>query len=1749
MLNNGIKRILKVAVGLLLSLVFLLLLLIAALYTEPVQNWVTKQADSYLEQTLKTEVGIGSFGLGIPKYLQLQDVYINTPNGDRLARLGYLKVDLDMWALLRQEISIGEVVLEDVYARIITTDSSSNFQFIIDAFAPADTTTITPVADPVAPSAWTFNLEQTTLGLNDIDLYYQDDPGGLLVDWQLGKGVVVADDVIDIEKQSFLFERLFLQKADIKVALGPTDASPVDTTATRAAIVAACQNLLLEEVNFSLTMDSLEVQSAFTVLQVEKLRTTLGETTVASFADLNLQGANLKYDTPIAPTEDGFDLNHIAINAINGELSDFDFSGTQLVAEIIEFQAKDQGGLQLNQLSGDLAYDSTALVVDNLVLNTEGSSLDAKKIRYGFPADSLSNDLDLTLDAQGGLAISELLLLLPASLTSPWLRDYPGSSVDFLAHLSSEGEQLDIRQLQVKAPGVDVRAKGEVYQPLNPDKIGGRLVLDRFQVQPGKVKVLLPPDLLPDYIEWPRLISAQGQLSYLNQNLSLNLQAREERSMSQFWTQFLVKGEILKADDYKKATFDVAMDTLFVTQQSILAYLPPKALPEGYQIPDYLEATGSLSGPIDDLNVDFQLSLPGRTSYLKMGGSLREILKPESLALDIKVNDLKVAMTDVLPLLPDSLLPAYLNTPDLRIENATIKGKLDDLAFDLPIQTSNGNGRISGVYHPEDFSLDLDLFDAELAGFFKGAMYDTIASLALQPLRMEIQATGSLEPILTASIHTRLTEEERGQLLDLNAAIEEEDYRAQLVFSHPYLRGTGQGSYQMQDSVATVSANLDLEKVDLNFWQLSDRPLLGSGKLEVNSTGLEADQLDGRIYLDNILLRGEGAAAYIDSMLILAKLDQGNNLVSINSDVLEGRLSGFFDPVEVVPELIRFLQSYLDEDPFEGDPVVNGRNFDLEIDLTNPRPFVSGIIPGLTELSPFNFSLNYRDKTPALLFDLQLEQLNYSGIVLEGMKLNAEGDEQQFALNGDWRNITIGEDIVIGQTSVESKRIEGGVNTTMKVFAKEELRHQLSFNWQQSIRGQEISLEPTQVINFLEWRLPEDNAIIVKDSTVRVKDWELSRNDRAIRIEDTEQNGLSIGFDDVNLARFSSLINSEEVLLGGIMNGHFYLDEIFTEPGLRADLEIAQLAYYEQAMGDFAVAVSSEDNTNFEMSASLNGAGNEVSINGAYRDGGVLDLQLDMQQLQLASIEPFSLGYLTKTEGYLQGDLNIRGAVNKPEIDGQVNFRDAVLSISILGSSYQLNDQSIRFDGNTMRFDQFTLLDVNNNNATLDGRIVVNALDNIQLDLQARTKDFLAVNSTEKDNDLFYGYLRVDADVTIGGTATEPRLIVAASPSSESNLTYAYSATDQARVETTQGVITFAETYEWDEIIANEKRDTLISEVSGAYLETNLKINEKLRIRVIVDPITQQEFSGRGNGNITFIQYPTGQQQMTGQIKMAGGAYDMVLEGLQSYTFDLKAGSGISFTGNPTNPQFDLTITNTIKASPLTLVESMSGTSTETGLRQRETFLVSLDLEGDLDGMDIKADILYPEDDYGNQNFDAVNSALDELRRDQSKVYYTAIMLITFKSFVIPKVDFGGDSQDNIVNGVAGAVGDALSQLVNSQLGFVDFDLGVENNQTSTGEQNYNLRLSLQKSFFNDRLIVSVDGVTNTAAEADTQGGDAQTYIDNVSVAYLLDPDGNLRVKLFNDRDRNEFVGGNTIRFGGRLVFSKDFDRFFWEKK
>jgi len=123
-----------------------------------------------------------------------------------------------------------------------------------------------------------------------------------------------------------------------------------------------------------------------------------------------------------------------------------------------------------------------------------------------------------------------------------------------------------------------------------------------------------------------------------------------------------------------------------------------------------------------------------------------------------------------------------------------------------------------------------------------------------------------------------------------------------------------------------------------------------------------------------------------------------------------------------------------------------------------------------------------------------------------------------------------------------------------------------------------------------------------------------------------------------------------------------------------------------------------------------------------------------------------------------------------------------------------------------------------------------------------------------------------------------------------------------------------------------------------------------------------------------------------------------------------------------------------------------------------------------------------------------------------------------------------------------------LNSFADQLVGFVELDFGLDSYESeSTGQTETNLRLSLRKALFDERVVISVDGVAGTSE--DELAGTNQTYLDNITAEYLINEDGSFRLKFFNDRDQDILVGGNVIRFGGRLTFSKDFDKIRWFSK
>src|SRR4051812_23796417 len=95
--------------------IFTLVLLLFIFINLPVGKRVVRnQVTSYLQKKLKTKVEIGSVDYSLPKWLKIENVYIEDQHKDTLIYGEELSVDLDMLKLIRGNTDIQKVLFKNI---------------------------------------------------------------------------------------------------------------------------------------------------------------------------------------------------------------------------------------------------------------------------------------------------------------------------------------------------------------------------------------------------------------------------------------------------------------------------------------------------------------------------------------------------------------------------------------------------------------------------------------------------------------------------------------------------------------------------------------------------------------------------------------------------------------------------------------------------------------------------------------------------------------------------------------------------------------------------------------------------------------------------------------------------------------------------------------------------------------------------------------------------------------------------------------------------------------------------------------------------------------------------------------------------------------------------------------------------------------------------------------------------------------------------------------------------------------------------------------------------------------------------------------------------------------------------------------------------------------------------------------------------------------------------------------------------
>lgn len=130
-------RLLKWVGGTLLAVVLLFAAVVFALNTDMMQNKLLQEAVVLLKEKLQTEVSIEKIHVNFfSQDVSLLGVEVEDQQHRKMLKLNELSVDLEIWRLLENVVSVNDVKIKGVEARLYKSspDSVANYQFVLDAF-------------------------------------------------------------------------------------------------------------------------------------------------------------------------------------------------------------------------------------------------------------------------------------------------------------------------------------------------------------------------------------------------------------------------------------------------------------------------------------------------------------------------------------------------------------------------------------------------------------------------------------------------------------------------------------------------------------------------------------------------------------------------------------------------------------------------------------------------------------------------------------------------------------------------------------------------------------------------------------------------------------------------------------------------------------------------------------------------------------------------------------------------------------------------------------------------------------------------------------------------------------------------------------------------------------------------------------------------------------------------------------------------------------------------------------------------------------------------------------------------------------------------------------------------------------------------------------------------------------------------------------------------------------------------------
>ncbi len=971
-----------------------------------------------------------------------------------------------------------------------------------------------------------------------------------------------------------------------------------------------------------------------------------------------------------------------------------------------------------------------------------------------------------------------------------------------------------------------------------------------------------------------------------------------------------------------------------------------------------------------------------------------------------------------------------------------------------------------------------------------------------------------------------------------------------LAVDDPNIRTQLEGSCLKNGQHLTVQLKGEVANLSLRSLHLSDNwgDAIFSGTIQSDFKASNLNDAEGSVTIADFLMKDSLYQYAIHQLRLESGYQEGKHFLQLDGDMGTAALIGQFDWKTLPQSIYNFVGSRLPTLPgLPKNKKAVHNDFDIQVNLNNTDWMQHLLHIPFLIYRPLTINANINDNSQIVNVDGNIPSFTYNGesyhdaqlhidtpqdtIVCEASVTKVMEDDSRMDLNLQahaydnqlttyirWDN----------HAEDHYKKLSGELNMLTQLYTDDQDRPEAY-----------LHIEPSHtIINGAKWDvIPSD--IFYTDKNLSIDQFSIRHEKQHLNIQgkasSLASDTLTVDLKDVDVEYVLDLVNFDAVKFEGLATGKASLIQPFDSLAAHADLTVRDFRFENGRMGTLnARALWNQEDKQIDIHAiALDEPNVRTLINGyvsPVREDIFLDIQA--QGTYLDFTRTYTSSFLDQLTGHANGNVQLVGPLGAMDLLGKLVV-DGHARVKPLGTTYTLMKDTLYLVKNDILLSKAEIQDKYHHKAFISGGIHHENLSNLTFDLDIETSRLLAYDFADYGNEVFCGHILAGGKVDLHGRPGEVIINCDVTPMRSSVFYYNAASADAV---SNQDFITWNEkkTDTLSNVVAGKKEEEVTADFpSDLYLNFLINTTPEANLRLLMDERTQDYISLFGSGVIRASYHNKGAFTMYGTYEVDHGTYGLTIQNIIKKNFQFNEGSTIVFGGNPMNAALNLQAVHTVNGvslSDLNIGESFSNNTIRVNCL--------MNILGQAGSPRVEFDLDMPNvNSEEKQMIRSIISSEEEM--NQQVIYLLGIG--RFYTQGINNADQNatqeyGQTQLAMQSFLSGTLSSQINELISDVVKNENWNFGANISTGNEGWHNAEYEGLISGRLFNNRLLINGQfGYRDNARQA------TPSFIGDFDIRYLLQPNGNLALKMYNQTNDRYFTKSSLNTQGIGIIIKKDF--------